>query len=155
MADESKMGPVVEPGATPADASPSHFCGLRWAIRLTGVALMLAGTIYIAMVTSSLLMGGKVGSGIMVVVVSMLGLGMGILILRVGYRMLCSVDAQTIGAFSFLFGLVFTFILMHILAPWGIFNDSPVLLYLLLFLYLGLSYWVVKIILIRLLLPQN
>ncbi len=69
--------------------------------------------------------------------------------------MLHSVNAQTIKAFSFIFALIYTFILVHILPPAGIFNDYPALLYLMLFLYLGLSYWILRSILFHLLLARK
>ena len=75
----------------------------------------------------------------MVVIVSLVMLGLGILVLRTGIRMLRTIDAHTIGTFSFLFALIYTWILVQILPLSGLFTDHPVFLYLLMFLYFGLS----------------
>jgi len=128
---------------------------IRWAIRITGILLMVGGTIYLGVLASDLLTDKKTGSGLFVVVVSVGMLGLGIYVLRIGLNMLRSIDAHTIGSFSFVFALVYTWILAHVLPPWKLLNDWPVVGYALMFLYFGLSYWILKRILLHLLLPPK
>jgi len=132
---------------------------LRWTIRVAGTLLMFGGTIYLGKVAAALLSGSLVSrrptDNLMILVVSLVELGLGIFVLRTGLNMLRSVDASAIRHFSFVFALIYTFILMQVLPLSGLFFWHPVLTYLLLGLYLGLSYWVLNRILLVLLLPTE
>ncbi len=114
---------------------------------------MFGGTIYLGMIASNLLIGDKPGSGLLVVVVSLVILGLGIYVLRTGLDMLRSINARTISSFSLVFSLIYTWILAQILPFSEWFGDYPYVIYLLMFLYFGLSYWILKRILLHLLLP--
>jgi len=149
MADETP------PPSTPAQAVLPSYEWLRWAIRITGILLMFGGTIYLGVTASQLLTDNTSGSGLFVVVVTVAMLGLGIYVLRTGLNMLRSIDAHTIGSFCIIFALIYTWILAHILSPWEFFKGYPALMYLLVFLYFGLSYWILKSILFRLLLPRG
>jgi hypothetical protein len=158
MADEASTG-RTEPPAGPVGVNPPAYDGLRWSIRITGIILMFGGMIYLGMIVSSLLWGSGPGGtrteGLFPLVVSLVTFGLGIFVLRTGLRMFRSVDASTIAHFSFVFALVYTFILVHILPLSGLFQRHAALMWLLLVLYFGLSYWILKRILLHLLLPEG
>jgi hypothetical protein len=153
MADESASNPQVE--GTTANPVVPRYDWLRWAIRITGIALMLGGTVYLGMSVCRLLTDNKAGDGIFSVVASLVTLGLVIFVLRVGYNMLRAINRRTISSFSFVFSLVYTFILIEILPATGVMFDYPALVYLFIFLYFGLSYWMLKSILLLLLLPRD
>jgi hypothetical protein len=129
---------------------------LRWAIRITGIVLMLGGTIYLGVTASQLLTSGNSGNELLFLIVcSVIALGMGILVIRAGYAMLRSINSGTISSFSFVFSLVYTFIVAQILPSTGFAAGHPILLYALVFLYFVLSYLILKSILLHLLMPRK
>lgn len=138
-----------------SEATPVHTYGwLRGFIRITGILLMFGGALYLGAMAASLLVAKK-GGGLLGVVITLVALGIGIYVLRVGIDMLRTVDARAIKCFSFIFALIYTSILLNILPSFDFFGQHPAALYLMLFLYLGLSYWIVKYILFHLLLPPD
>ncbi len=153
MVDKSSPGNLSDQPAS--GRAPEAYGWLRWTIRITGILLMFGGTIYLGRTASDLLTDKKSGSGLFVVVVSLVALGLGIYVLRIGLAMLRSINARTIGSFSFVFALIYTFILVHIVPSTSMFSDHPVLVCLVIFLCFGLSYWILKSILFRLLLPRE
>jgi hypothetical protein len=156
MVDESSSNaPTAGTAITPPSPVAPRYDWLRWAIRITGIVLMFGGTIYIGLTAAKLLTDNKSDSVLLMIVVSLITLGLGIFVLRIGMNMLRSINVRTIGSFSFVFALIYTYILTQILPLSGFFNDSAVLVYLLVFLYFGLSYWILKSILILLLLPPH
>ena len=152
MVDESKPAPEI------AAASPSlqhRYDWLRWAIRVTGIVLMLAGTCYLGMTAAQLLTSNQSGNEPFLVVCTLIGLGIGMYVLRVGYVMLWSIDERTIRSFSFIFSLVYAFVIAQILPSSGFLSDYPFLLYILLFFFFALFYWLLKTILFQLLMTQK
>ena len=135
------------------------YAGLRWIIRITGVLLMFGGVICLGSVAGKLLFGSlayhKVSDSLSVVIVSLIALGLGIFVFRIGLRMLCSVDGRAVRNFSFIFALVYTLILMQILPAGTIFDSYPILRFLLFLFSLGLAYFILKRILLTLLFPRG
>lgn len=135
-------------------ASLPSYARLRWMIRITGVLIMLGGTIYLGIWAGSLLKGilidHKGGEGLYIVVVALGVLGLAILALRAGLNMLLSVDSAAVGTFSFIFALIYAFIFMQILPAQSL---QPILMLPLFLLSLGVTYFVVKRILLALLFP--
>jgi len=156
MVDEPPFPtPAVETSPGYAGGSPRpHYDLLRWAIRITGIILMFGGTIYLGVTASRLLIDLKSGETLFFVVGSLLALGLGIFVLRIGYAMLKSINSRTIGNFSFLFALIYTFILIQILPSTDAVDGHSILIYFCVILYFGLSYWALKSILFRLLLSR-
>lgn len=160
MVDESlESGSTAKAsGQGPQPPLPSYVL-LRWTIRLTGVLLMFGGAIYLIRVAWSLLFEKHVNDtpfdSLFAIIVSLGILGLGIFVLRTGLRMLRTVDASSIGSFSFVFALIYTWILTQVLPLSDIFIQHQALFFLLLFLYFGLSYWILKRILLALLLPKE
>jgi len=154
MPDDSKPAVSEKSVAASATGLPSYK-GLRWVIRITGIILMLAGTAYLGTTAVRLLTDSQSGNELFLIVCSVIMLGIGMYILRIGFAMLRSVDAQTIGNFSFVFALVYAFVVAQILPASGLMSGHPALLYGLLFLFFILCYWILKSILFRLLLPRE
>jgi hypothetical protein len=159
MADE--LPPSMLPDARPPEETPLSslpYARLRWTIRLTGVVLMFGGVIYLGIAAShpllSSLSHGKAGDSLYAVVISLVALGLGIFVFRAGLNMLRSVDASAVASFSFVFALVYTSILMQLVPASALFYRYPALMFLLFFLYLGLTYLVLKHILLVLLFPR-
>ncbi len=157
MADELPgISAPSSPKAAPdtAGSSVQRYGLLRWTIRLVGFILMLGGVAYLALTAGSLLLGRYRSHDLpYVLVISLIALGLGILALRIGFRMLLLIDASTISQFSFIFAVIYTFVLMHVMPLSGIFQSHLVLTLFLVGIYLGLSYWILKRILSVLLLP--
>ena len=86
---------------------------------------------------------------------SLVALGLGMFVFRIGLDMLRSVDSSAVASFSFVFALVYTSILMQIVPATVLFYQYPVLVLLLFLLYLGLTYFVLKYILLALLFPKK
>jgi len=153
MADESSS-----PSDQPTRAHDYDW--LRWAIRITGILLMFAGAIYLLKSVSSLLWqnlgtASTASDNLFALVISLVALGIGIFVVRTGLKMFQTVDASAISHFSFVFTLVYTFVLMQILPLSGLFHSHLIFMGLLLMLYFGLSYWVLQRILLHLLLPVD
>lgn len=156
MVDESK--PAASDGKVtviPASSVPPRYDWLRWAIRITGIVLMLAGTVYLGMTAARLLTDNQSENELFLIVCSIIVLGIGIYVLRIGFAMLRSIDAHTIGSFSFVFSLVYTFVVAQILPASGFMSGHLILLYGLIFLFFILSYWILRAILFCLLLPRE
>ena len=162
MVDELPPSPLPE--KTPVvEALPSlsslPYGRLRWMIRITGVLLMFGGTIYLGIVAGKVLWGSltylNASDSLYVVIVSLLALGLGVFVFRAGLNMLRSVDSSAVSSFSFVFALIYTSILMEIVPAAALFYKYPVLVLLLFLLYLGLTYFVLKYILLMLLFPQK
>jgi hypothetical protein len=153
---------------TPSNSSPEEsalplsslpYARLRWTIRLTGVLLMFGGAIYLGAVAGRLLFAsltdGNASGGLYAVIISLVALGLGIFVLRAGLDMLRSVDSSAVGSFSFVFALVYTWILMQIVPASALYYRYPVLMFLLFLLYLSLTYLILKYILLLLLFPRK
>jgi hypothetical protein len=153
MADTSSPGNLTDKAASAR--APEAYGWLRWTIRITGILLMFGGTIYLGGTAWALLTDKKTGGGLLVVIMSLVVLGLGIYVLRIGLGMLRSINAHTIASFSFVFALIYTFILVHIVPSTSMFSDHPVLVGFVILLCFGLSYWILKSILFRLLLPRE
>ena len=157
MADESSGVPVTLPLKSSPDAGhlPAQGQGpLGWAVRLTGSLLMLGSVICLGVSACDPLMGQfRVADLPYILVISLGKLGLCILALRIGFRMLLLVDASTIRQFSFIFALAYTYVLVHIMPLSGFFQGYIAFAVLLVVLYVGLSYWVLNRILSHLLLP--
>ena len=153
MADEPPpAGPAPQPPPSPEPA-PVAYASIRWSIRLTGVVLMFSGMIYVLLLVYALLFGKSGGAeGLFPYIVSLVTIGLGVFVLRTGIQMFRSVDAAAIGHFSFVFSLVYTFILLHILPLEGIFLLHPRMLFFLVICFVVLSYGMLRHILVRLLL---
>jgi hypothetical protein len=157
------------PPTGPSDNSPAEeqltslsslpYARLRWTIRFTGVLLMFCGTIYLGIAAGKLLLGSlsyhKASDDAYAVIISLLALGLGIFILRAGLNMVQSMDASAVTSFSFVFALVYASILMQIVPASALFYRYPVLALLLFLIYLGLTYLVLKYILLALLFPEK
>jgi len=160
MADESPAAAITDKHSHPDPATaPLSYRGLRWVIRFTGVLLMFGGAIYFGTVACTLVFGKLVyhqaTEGLYVLVVSLLALGLGYFIFRVGLNMLRSINAATISSFSFLFALVYTPVFMRILPALGLVHRQPVLTIFFVLGYFGLTYLILKRILLLLLLPKE
>jgi len=120
---------------------------------------MFGGTIYLGIVAGRLLFGTQghhtVGAWLYALVISLIALGLGIYVLRIGLNMLCSVDAASIGSFSFLFSLVYISILVQILPSAEWFSQRPIEMGLFFLLCLACSYFVLRYILLALLFPKR
>lgn len=158
------LSPSVPSGnSLPEEISPTisslPYARLRWTIRLTGVLLMFSGTVYLGVVAGRLLFGSltnpNAADDLYAVVISLVALGLGIFVLRAGLDMLRSVDSAAVTSFSFLFALVYTSILMQIVPAAAFSYQHPGLVLLLFLLYLGLTYLVLKYILLLLLFPRK
>lgn len=118
---------------------------------------MIGGVIYLGMVAWSLI--GKFNyrqptDAIFVLVVSLIAFGLGYLVFKTGLAMLCSVNAATISTFSFLFALIFTLVLVRVLPVLDFLHRHPVLTILFTIIYFGLTYMILKRILLSLLFPK-
>ena len=158
MVDESSGISTASP-LPPSEApglSGARYGLLRWSIRLTGLVLMLAGVACLTFAACNLLRGQHQSHDLpYTIVVSLLVLGVVILALRTGFRMLLLVDVTTIRQFSFIFALVYTVVLLNILPQSDLQLNHPVLVFILVGFFLGLSYWVLNRILSALLLPSK
>jgi hypothetical protein len=161
MVDE--LPPPPSGNSSSEDKAPSlsslPYARLRWTIRITGVLLMFGGAIYLGIVAGKVLLGSltdiKAIDGLYVVVVSLLALVLGMFIFRAGLDMLRSVDSSAVGIFSFVFALVYTSILMQIVPALALFYQYPALMLLLFLFYFGLTYLILKYILLALLFPRK
>ncbi len=159
MVDDPPSASSTAPSSSsPSGASAPSYDWLRWTIRITGILLMFGGAIYLGIVASNLLLAklsyGNPYESLFALIISLVGLGLGIFVLRTGLRMFRTVDASAIGHFAFVFALVYNLRPDANPALAGLFNHHFVLMALLLILYFGLSYWVLKRILLHLLLPR-
>jgi hypothetical protein len=128
-------------------------------IRLTGALLMMLGVIYLGIVTGTLWFGdlkyGASTEGLFVLVVYLLELGLGFFAIRVGLGMLVSINPSTIGNFSFVFALIYTPILMRLFPIADGLGRHPAMTILLALIYFGLTYLMLKRILLFLLFPKG
>jgi len=143
----SSLGPALPYGS------------LRLAIRVAGVLLMFGGVIYLGLIAGGLLLGSMTyfqkSDNLYIVIASLVALGVGIFVFRVGLNMVRSTDASVVGSFSFLFALIYTSILMQTLPSTALFSRHPFIMYLLFPVCLALTYFILKRILLMLLFPKE